>query len=131
MKERNHEPTDVQTNTVDDSQLSAIVCESSRKRRRPRRREERGLPDDKTLRDLAWAYLELQHRLWPELVRQGFLPPLTKASAATLADELKDQYLGRSVISAPRPVRSPVGDEAKGTHKRGMCNPSLDTKSAS
>ena len=64
------------------------------------------------------------NRLWPELVRQGFLPPLTKASAATLADELKDQYLGRSVISAPRPVRSPVWKALAAGYLRYSCDKS-------
>jgi site-specific DNA recombinase len=53
----------------------------------------RGLPDDKTLYDLARTYLESQHRLWPELARDGILPSLTDETLAFLARTFRDHFL--------------------------------------
>jgi DNA invertase Pin-like site-specific DNA recombinase len=55
----------------------------------------RGLPDNKSLLDLARTYLEAQHRHWPALVRDGILPPLTSTSISSLADEFKHRFLDR------------------------------------
>ena len=60
-------------------------------------RENKGLPDEKSRRDLARTYLEVQTRHWPELVALGVLPPLTEENVNRLAEEFAECFLAVSV----------------------------------
>ena len=60
-------------------------------------RENQGLPDEKSRRDLARTYLEVQTRHWPELVALGVLPPLTEENVNRLAEEFAECFLSASV----------------------------------
>ena len=66
-------------------------------RKRRRRREERGLPSDKALRELAKTYLENQRRLWPELAKNGELPQLTDKIVGEMAAKYRKTFLGKQV----------------------------------
>lgn len=63
----------------------------------PRKKADKGLPDEAALRDLARTYIELQRRLWPELTRTKFLPARSEKSIATLADQFRERFLGDGV----------------------------------
>jgi len=71
--------------------LSVASEEMTRPKRR--RREERGLPSDEALRELAFTYLETQHRLWPEPVQSNLLPSITDATIAEMIAAFKSQFL--------------------------------------
>jgi DNA invertase Pin-like site-specific DNA recombinase len=62
-----------------------------------RQREERGLPRDQALRDLARTYLEVQARLWPQLVKDRVVPRLTDANVAKMATAFKRGFLGKEI----------------------------------
>ena len=59
-----------------------------------RKNPDKGLPDEAARLELARTYLTLQRRLWPELVRAKFLPPITPKSVAELANQFRDLFLG-------------------------------------
>lgn len=63
-------------------------------RRSRRRRPDRGLPDDGARLDLAKTYVEVQHRLWPDLVRAKLHPPRSPKAYAEMADEFRNQVGG-------------------------------------
>jgi site-specific DNA recombinase len=67
--------------------------EARRRSRRRGNRRTRGLPSDVALRELARTYLELQRRLWPELVESSRLPDLTDENVNALADDFKRRFL--------------------------------------
>jgi len=71
---------------------------------RRRRREERGLPSDEGLRNLAQTYLETQHRLWPELVVSGHLPAITANIIADMASRFKQAFLAKTVPLLANPA---------------------------
>ena len=77
----------------------------SHEQKRPRSKNERGLPDAKAREDLARTYLEAQRRLWPKLVKQGIFPSATKANIARMADEFKQAFLS-GVVSEFKTKRS-------------------------
>jgi DNA invertase Pin-like site-specific DNA recombinase len=55
----------------------------------------RGLPDEKTLRDLARTYLDVQHELWPDAAKCGVIPPLTEEAVMSLAGDFKRRFLDK------------------------------------
>lgn len=55
----------------------------------------RGLPDDKSLHELARTYLERQHILWPELSHCGVLPPISDEAVNSLASSFKRHFLDK------------------------------------
>jgi site-specific DNA recombinase len=61
-------------------------------RKRLRAREDRGLPEDAELWDLATAYLSRQRLHWPELVKRGILPELTGDLLQTMCDDFKRRH---------------------------------------
>ena len=69
----------------------------SQEKKRPRSKNEKGLPDAKAGENLARTYLDTQRRLWPELVKQGVLPHATKKNIARMADEFKQDFLSGKV----------------------------------
>src|SRR4051812_35332936 len=53
----------------------------------------RGLPDDKSLHELARTYLESQHAHWPELAQCGVLPPICDEAVSSLASSFTQHFL--------------------------------------
>ena len=92
--------------------------------KRRRRPEERGLPDDEALCDLAWTYLEAQHRLWPELAQQGVLPPLTKIAATRSARQFKDRFLDEFDLELSELPESDSWDALAAAYLRYSCDKS-------
>lgn len=60
-------------------------------------REDKGLPDEKSRRDLARTYLEVQGRLWPDLVVLGLLPPPDEENVNRLAEQFTGRFLSATV----------------------------------
>jgi len=65
-------------------------------RKRRRASEERGLPPDQQLIDLATAYLEQQSQHWPELAEAGILKPPTDATLEEMVRNYKQRH-GRRI----------------------------------
>lgn len=59
-----------------------------------RKKADKGLPDEAARKDLARTYIDLQRRLWPELVRTKLLPQATTKSVTEMADQFRDLYIG-------------------------------------
>src|SRR3954451_12830505 len=53
----------------------------------------RGLPDDKSLHELASTYLEAQHAHWPNFAKAGVLPPISDEAIDSLASSFKRHFL--------------------------------------
>jgi DNA invertase Pin-like site-specific DNA recombinase len=66
-----------------------------RKRRTPK--GERGLPPDDELRKLARVYLDLQRKLWPDLMGLGILPEPTDDVLALMVQDFKLRHAGAKV----------------------------------
>ena len=62
------------------------------KRKRRRSRSERGLPPDQELNALAKTYLELQHKLWPEMVKAGLLPESVPEVLTEMVENFKSRH---------------------------------------
>ena len=58
-------------------------------RRRKKSSTERGLASDADLTSLARAYLQLMHRLWPQLVKNGVLPAQTDEARSEMVAGFK------------------------------------------
>lgn len=52
------------------------------------------MPETAARLEPARTYIDVQRRLWPELVRAKFLPPATQKVAAELADQFRDLFRG-------------------------------------
>jgi hypothetical protein len=78
-------------------ELSVRPPENTEKKRR-KAPEERGLPSDKALCDLAGSYLKDQIKLWPEKARSSELPKITKRNLARMARDSKRRFLGSLAI---------------------------------
>jgi hypothetical protein len=61
-------------------------------RKRRRASEERGLPPDQQLIDLAKSYLEQQSQHWPELAEAGILRPPTDATLEEMVRDYKQRH---------------------------------------
>lgn len=87
--------------------LGAVVGGSDDEREpngaKQRRREDRGLPTQGALCDLARTYLEIQAQVWPKLVGGEYLPRLTDKAAQKLADAFKTKFLDGTVESFQLP----------------------------
>jgi DNA invertase Pin-like site-specific DNA recombinase len=70
------------------------------KSKKGRRSPEWGLPDSKTLLDLARKYLEVQRKLWPELVKQKVLPSITEENIRRMAEQFHIRFIGQ-IVSRP------------------------------
>lgn len=57
------------------------------------KRVDRGLPDEKSRKDLARTYLEVQNKLWPELSGTGILPPVSELAIEQYADSMRDNFV--------------------------------------
>jgi len=63
-----------------------------RKRRSPRSKQDRGLPNIALLRDMAQAFLSKQRQLWPKLAQLGILSKPGIMSATDLADQFAKRF---------------------------------------
>lgn len=61
-------------------------------RKRRRAKEDRGLPPDSELKNLARTYLETQRRLWLDLLRAGLLPEPTDAVIDEMVADFKARH---------------------------------------
>lgn len=60
-------------------------------RRKHRSSEDRGLAPEAELEKLARYYLELQHKLWPELAAAGLLPIISKKVVEEMVESFKER----------------------------------------
>ena len=67
------------------------------KRSKRRSKEDRGLPDDSALAQLAEAYLKDQHKLYPRAQSAGALPPITEETIREMVEDFKHRHRGGAV----------------------------------
>lgn len=88
----------------------------------PRSRDDRGLPADDAIIDLAKTYLETQHRLWPELIAIGVLPPVTEKTLGRLAEDFKRRFLTAKIDLTPLPDLCQHWNELGSEYLRYSCD---------
>ena len=96
-------------------------------RKRRRASEERGLPPDQQLIDLAKSYLEQQSQHWPELAEAGILKPPTDA---TLKEMVRDYKQRHGSDNLPTDAAGPLADRNQplaGGYCRYSCDNSQPT----
>lgn len=86
-------------------------------------RPDKGLPDEKALLDLARTYLEIQHRLWPQLVGT-LLPAISEAEIEGLAAAFRERFLSGTVGRFRPEVDSPPWLEIAAGYLRYSCDAS-------
>jgi site-specific DNA recombinase len=64
--------------------------------------EEKGMPDEAALIEMATVYLECQNRLWPQLVALGLVPANTSENSSILAREFRNHFLGYEIPPDPQ-----------------------------
>lgn len=89
MLQVNHSPNQP-TNQESEKPVDQPLPRPKRKRRRSR--SERGLPPDQELIALAKTYLELQHKLWPEMVKAGLLPEPVPEVLTEMVENFKSRH---------------------------------------
>ena len=89
MLRENHSPNQP-TNQENEKPVDQPLPRPKRKRRRSR--SERGLPPDQELITLAKTYLELQHKLWPEMVKAGLLPEPVSEVLTEMVENFKSRH---------------------------------------
>jgi hypothetical protein len=94
------------------------------RRRKSRPREERGLPDRKTLYDLAKTYLEVQCRLWPELVKSGQLRRVTKAEIDKLVADFEGRFRNQLPVATCNPIVRQLCEAVGAAYLRFSCDKS-------
>ncbi len=92
-----------------------------RRKGRKKRKQERGLPDEKARLDLARTYLEIQTKCWPELVKSGILPRASKKTIKRLADNFRQRFLGGAVEEVESVVAG-ASEELGGAYLRYSCD---------
>lgn len=97
-------------------------------RRKHRSSEDRGLPPDSELEKLAGHYLDLQRKLWPDLVAAGLLPKASKKVSGEMVETFKERHRsGRVHVPALAAYHRYVKNFG-GSYKRFSCDNS-DPKS--
>ena len=73
--------------------------------RKPRKartaKEDRGLPPDKELIELAAEYLRVQRKHWPKIVKVGLLPDVTDDNIAAMVEDFKHRHRTGQVDPGP------------------------------
>lgn len=110
------------TQQKDNQQETDQAGDSPPRPRGHRARDDRGLPDHDALIDLAKTYLETQHRLWPELVAIGVLPPLKEEATISLADSFRRRFLAGQIDLTPLPDTCPHWDDLGSEYLRYSCD---------
>ncbi|MEI7767957.1 MAG: recombinase family protein [Phycisphaerae bacterium] len=67
-------------------------------RKSMRKPAERGLPIHEAMMALARTWIVNQHRLWPELVTSGELPPITDVTINALAEDFATRFLNQQAV---------------------------------
>jgi DNA invertase Pin-like site-specific DNA recombinase len=62
------------------------------KRTRRRAKEDKGLPPDNDLKELAREYLTFQRDKWPDLVEAGLIPELTDVTIRSMVNDYKHRH---------------------------------------
>ena len=66
-------------------------------RKKKRAKEDRGLPDDKVIAELAREYVTWQHNLWPKLAAAGLLPTSCNEDIQKMVDDYKHRHRGGKI----------------------------------
>lgn len=111
--------TDIQFN-ADDNFSDQPLPRPKRKRRRSR--SERGLPPDQELIALAKTYLELQHKLWPEIVKAGLLPEPTSEVLTEMVENFKSRHQTSRADKASAKVFKKYCVKLAGLYTRYSCD---------
>ncbi|HCO22542.1 MAG TPA: hypothetical protein DIT97_05565, partial [Gimesia maris] len=124
MLQENHS-SNQQTNQENEKPVDQPLPRPKRKRRRSR--SERGLPPDQELIALAKTYLELQHKLWPEIVKAGLLPEPVSEVLTEMVENFKSRHqTGRADETAVQCFKKYCGKLA-GLYTRYSCDNSSVT----
>lgn len=84
---------------------------------------DRGLPEDTALRDLARTYLEIQCKLWPELISSEILTSASdKAAIQRLAEDFKQRFLPDNAVPLADATPSTPCDELGSAYLRYSCD---------
>jgi DNA invertase Pin-like site-specific DNA recombinase len=89
-----------------------------RKRRTPK--EERGLPPDGEIRKLAQVYLDMQRKLWPDLIQHGLLPAPSDEVLESFMLDFKRRHGGAAIEPLTAAVLEACGQLAA-TYSRYSC----------
>mgnify|MGYP000573351674 CR=1 FL=1 len=117
------EPEDRALNEPDLSGSPDTDAPLPRAQRRPRRaREDRGLPPDKELVNLARAYLERQRKYWPEIVQAGLLPEPTEEVIHKMVEDFKFRHRGGKVDPASVAPFLKFAAKLGGNYNRFSCD---------
>ncbi len=84
-------------------------------------RLDKGLPDEKALLDLARTYLEIQHRLWPQLVG-NLLPVMNDSEIEAMAVAFRERFLSGRVERFQPKIDSPSWLEIAAAYLRYSCD---------
>lgn len=87
-----------------------------------RRREDRGLPEQEALRDLARTYLEVQGQIWPQLISGGYLDRPSAKAAERLADGFKTRFLAGTMEQFELPQISEASSLYGAAYLRYSCD---------
>lgn len=99
-----------------------------RPQRQPRRsKEDRGLPPDQDLRHLVTDYLNRQRKLWPELVKSGFLPEITDSTVMSMVEDFKSRHRGGDLDTAVTAALLKLRLKLGGSYNRYSCENSNPT----
>ena len=85
-------------------------------------REDKGLPDAKSRRDLARTYLEIQARCWSQLLESGVLPSADEEHIDLFAEEFQKKFLSGEVEAFRTDLESPPWQEIGEVYLRYSCD---------
>ncbi|MDE0865346.1 MAG: hypothetical protein OSA98_16265 [Rubripirellula sp.] len=95
-----------------------------KKKKKRRSREERGLPLPDNLASLARTYLEVQKKLWPELVGKELPAKITDQAISEMADTFRTHFLSLEVEDFQAVNRNPGWDGIASAYVRYSCDQS-------
>ena len=84
-------------------------------------RPDKGLPDEKALLDLARTYLEIQHRLWPQLVG-NLLPAMSDSEIEAMAAVFRERFLNGRIERFQPEIDMPPWLEIAAGYLRYSCD---------
>jgi DNA invertase Pin-like site-specific DNA recombinase len=87
-----------------------------------RKKADKGLPDQAALQELARTYIDLQRRLWPDLVRAKYLPVRSEKSIVLMADEFRARFLGDGVPRFEAPPDADWWEQLAAAYLRYSCD---------
>jgi len=94
-----------------------------RPERQPRRdKQDRGLPPDKELANLARAYLERQRKHWPDIVAAGLLPAPNDEVINRMVEDFKQRHRYGQVDPASIQAFLKFSEKLGGNYNRYSCD---------